>query len=234
MKRFYKDVSISSDANGYGILLDGRSIKTPAKSLLLLPTRALAEAVATEWAMQGETIDAKSMPLTRHANTVIDRIVPQRSAVVDELATFGGSDVICYHASGPADLVAQQLEAWTPLLDWARQSLGAELKATAGVSPVTQPASSLAALKSAVSGHEDWQLAALYDAVTISGSLVIGLALSRGRVSTDEAWRAGQLDELYQLARWGEDSLAAAARQDKREALDVAARLFQLLSLNGS
>jgi chaperone required for assembly of F1-ATPase len=232
MKRFYKDVSVSNEANGYGILLDGRSIKTPSKTPLLLPTRTLADAVATEWTIQGETIDAKSMALTRHANSVIDRIIPQRAAVVEEIAKFGGSDVICYNATGPADLVALQLAAWTPLLAWSRDTLNAELQATAGVSPIAQSAQAMAALKAAVVAHDDWQLSALHEAVSITGSLVIGLALSRGRLSVAAAWAAGQLDELFQVERWGEDSLAAAARAAKREALDVAARLFHLLTLN--
>jgi chaperone required for assembly of F1-ATPase len=232
MKRFYKDVTVVSEAQGHSICLDGKPIKTPAKALLQLPTRALADAVATEWTMQGDTIDPKSIPFTRHANSVIDRIMPQRAAVVAEIAKFGGSDMICYHASGPADLVALQMESWAPLRDWARAQLGADLLVTAGINPVHQPEASLAALHRAVEAHSDWQLAALYDSVSISGSLVIGLALSRGQVSADEAWRAGQLDELYQVARWGEDDLAKVARKDKREALDVAARLFQLLSLN--
>jgi chaperone required for assembly of F1-ATPase len=233
LKRFYKDVSVSSETNGYGILLDGRSIKTPSKTPLLLPTRALADAVASEWAMQGETIDPKSMAYTRHANSVIDRIIPQRAAVVEEITKFGGSDVICYYAAGPADLVALQLEAWTPLQDWSRDTLGAELKATAGVSPVAQSAPSMSALKAAVTAHSDWQLSALHEAVSITGSLVIGLALSRGRLTVAQGWAAGQLDELFQVQRWGEDSLAATARAAKRKALDVAARLFHLLTLNG-
>jgi chaperone required for assembly of F1-ATPase len=229
MKRFYKQVSVSSDANGFGILLDGRSIKTPAKARLLLPTRPLADAVASEWTIQGETIDAKSMALTRHANSVIDRIIPQRDAVIDEISKFGGSDVICYNAAGPADLVALQLEAWTPLHNWSRDMFGAALMATAGVSPIAQSDAALAVLKAAVSAHDDWQLSALHEAVSITGSLVIGLALSHGRVTAAEAFAAGQLDELFQVGRWGEDSLAAAARAAKRDALDVAARLFHLL-----
>jgi chaperone required for assembly of F1-ATPase len=229
MKRFYKEVSVSSDANGFGILLDGRGIKTPAKAPLLLPARALADAVAGEWAIQGETIEPKSMPLTRHANSVIDRIIPQRAAVIDEISKFGGSDVICYGATDPADLAALQLETWTPLRDWARAALGANLKATAGVSPITQSDVAMEALKAAVTSHDDWQLSALHEAVSITGSLVIGLALSHGRVTAPEAWSAGQLDELFQVARWGEDSLAAAARAAKQRALDVAAHLFHLL-----
>ncbi len=232
MKRFYKDVVISSDAAGHTLLLDGRSIKTPAKAVLKLPTRALAEAVATEWMMQGETIDPRSMPLTRHANTIIDRVIPQRDAVVAEIAKFGSADLICYRASGPADLVARQSEAWDPLLLWAREALGVPLIATADIHAVSQPPASLAALHDAVAAHGDWQLAALHEAVSISGSLVIGLALSRARLTAEQAWRAGQLDELFQVERWGEDSLATAARADRCVALDVAAQLFHLLNLN--
>jgi chaperone required for assembly of F1-ATPase len=226
MKRFYQQVAIGSD---YNILLDGKAIKTPAKTLLILPTRALAEAVASEWQMQGEKIEPQTMPLTRHANTVIDRITQHRDAVIAEIAKFGGTDMICYRASGPADLVARQCEAWDPLLEFARAQLGAPLRATAGISAIAQAPEVLQALEAAVAAHDNWQLAALHDAVSISGSVVIGLALSHGHLAVGQAWAAGQLDELYQIERWGEDDLAATARKDKREALEVAARLFHLL-----
>jgi chaperone required for assembly of F1-ATPase len=229
MKKFYKVVSVQSDAAGHAITLDGRTIKTPAKATLLLPTRALADAVAAEWHMQDGTINPKSMPLTRHANSVIDRIVAHRDAVIDEIAKYGGSDLICYRAQGPADLVALQVEAWEPLLDWCTSALIAPLRATAGINPVDQLPESLQALHHAVAAYDNWQLAALHDMVSISGSLVIGLALCRGRITTDAAWQAGQLDELFQVMRWGEDDLALAARHAKREAFDAAVRLFHLL-----
>ncbi len=232
MKRFYKLVTVLSTSEGHGLLLDGRPIKTSARSLLQVPTRALAEAIVTEWDMQGETIDAKLMPLTRHANTVLDRIIAHRAHVIKELAAYGTSDLICYRAAGPADLVALQVEAWEPLMAWAASRFGAALVATASITHVPQSEAAVAVLTAAVEAHSDWQLAALHEAVTLSGSLVIGLALSHRHLTADEAWAAGQLDELFQAQRWGEDSEAATVRMNRRAALDVASRLFHLLVLS--
>jgi chaperone required for assembly of F1-ATPase len=232
MKRFYELVTVLSTSEGHSILLDGKPIKTPARTLLQLPTRALAEAIVTEWDMQGETIDAKTMPLTRHANTVLDRITAHRAHVIKELAAYGESDLICYRASGPADLVVLQSEAWDPLIEWAKQQFGVQLAITASINHVPQVPQAVAKLTAAVETHSNWQLAALHEAVTLSGSLVIGLALAHGRLTADEAWAAGQLDELFQASRWGEDADAATVRLNRRAALDVAARLFHLLTLN--
>ena len=229
MKRFYRDVTVSPE---YMVLLDGKPIRTPARALLQLPTFMLAEAIALEWDAQGETIVPQSMPLTRHANSVIDRIEDHRAEVISMIARYGETDLVCYRASHPAELVARQSMLWDPVIDWAQQAFGASLLATAGIDRLQQPQESVDRLRDAVAGHDGWQLAALHDAVTISGSLVLGLALSHGRLTTDEVWNAGQLDELYQAERWGEDSLAAEARANRRDALDAAARLLHLLKLN--
>jgi chaperone required for assembly of F1-ATPase len=229
MKRFYKRVSVQSTAEAHRILLDDKPIKTPARARLQVPTRALADAIVTEWDMQGDTIDAKTMPLTRHANTVLDRIIAHRAHVIKELAAYGESDLICYRAAGPADLVVLQSDAWDPLIAWAEHMFAAPLAVTASINHVPQSSQAVAKLAAAVETHSDWQLAALHEGVTISGSLVIGLALSHGRLTAQEAWSAGQLDELFQASCWGEDAEAATVRMNRRAALDVAARLFHLL-----
>lgn len=229
MKRFYNEVSIAGSEAGFGLLLDGKPVRTPQKALLQLPTRALAEAVALEWEGQGEIMQPRAMAFTRHANSVIDRIMTQRDAVITTLAGYGQHDLICYRASHPADLVARQAMAWDPLLDWAARALDAPLRATAGIDRLSQDETALVALHKAVAAHNDWELAGLHDLVTIAGSLVIALAVSRGQLGVQAAWQAGQLDELFQAERWGEDSIAAAARADRLAAFETAARWLTLV-----
>lgn len=232
MKRFYKTVSGVSDAEGWSILLDGRPIRTPAKSLLRVPSGPLAEHIAFEWDAQRETIDPKTMPLTRLANTVLDGVTPKRDSVVAEIAAYGESDLICYRATDPPELVVRQAAAWNPLIDWAEQRLSAQLVVTDGILHQKQSAEALLALKDAVEACSDWQLAPLHMMVSITGSLVIGLALLAGRLGVDEAWAAGQLDELFQAERWGEDAEAAAVRLARQADLAHAASFLSFLRPN--
>jgi chaperone required for assembly of F1-ATPase len=230
MKRFYKDVTSQATDGGWHVLLDGRLVKTPGKAPLLLPSQRIADAIAGEWAAQGDTIDTHAMPITRYANTTLDRVIPRRSEVVDDIAKYAGTDLICYRAQFPADLVGLQAEAWDPLVAWARRRYDAVLRVTAGVMHAPQPDATLAALRRAVNGTQSWALAPLHSAVSITGSLVIGLALLDGELGADTAWRAGQLDELYQIERWGEDAESAKARAARRADLDSAARMLLLVA----
>ncbi len=232
MKRFYKTVSTAHDDAGWRVLLDGKPIRTPGKAEALVPTAALADALAAEWDAQTETINPKTMPLTRFANTVIDGVAAQRDAVAAEIAQFGESDLICYRAHEPAALAARQQDAWAPLVDWAAQALGAPLIVTQGIMHQSQPPEALAALKAAVSAQGNWQLAPLHAMVSITGSLVIGLALLAGRLTPEQAFAAGHLDELFQAEHWGEDAQAAEIRALRRADLDAAARFAALARHN--
>ena len=233
INRFYKEanaVELAEPApGGHGVELDGRPIKTPAKAAVVLPTRALALAVADEWAAQGEQVVPASMPLTSMVCTAIDVVAPRHDEIVAELSDYGETDLICYRASEPPELVARETASWQPLADWAAQSLHAPLTVTNGLRPVTQPKKSLAALKRAVAVQSDLELAALASAVQAAGSLVIGLALSLGRLSAEAAFEAAEVDATYQMELWGEDEEALQRRAAIRADLEAAARLFALL-----
>ncbi|MEM0945657.1 MAG: ATP12 family protein [Pseudomonadota bacterium] len=229
MKVFWKDVTVVETPGGHGIALDGREMKTPARAALLLPTLALAEAVADEWRDQTDEVRPAAMPLTRSANSAIDRVVQHREAVIDELAGYGGTDLICYRAPHPEALAARQAEGWDPLVAWAAEDLGAPLKLTAGVMHLAQPAGSLAALARAVAAHDAWALTALHGLVTLSGSLVIGLGVSHGQLTPAEAWALSRIDEQWNIEEWGADAEAARQAAAKEADFHVAARLLALL-----
>jgi chaperone required for assembly of F1-ATPase len=229
MKRFYKDAEAVDSEGGCGIALDGRPVRTPGRQPLLLPNRALAEAIAEEWRSQGEVVKPEAMPLMRLAATSIDRVAAQREGVIDEVAGYAETDLVCYRAEGPAKLVARQQAVWQPLLDWATLRFDAPLRVTTGVVPQPQPPSSVAALRAAVAGLDTMALAALHAATTACGSLIIALALMEGRLDAADAWEASQLDETFQIETWGEDSEAAARREALRRDIEATARFMALL-----
>jgi chaperone required for assembly of F1-ATPase len=228
-KRFWKTAAPLGAAGGaYSISLDGRPVKTPAKAPLVVPSRALAEALAEEWNAVEDEIRPQAMPLTRAANAAIDKVVPQRDAVVTHLAEYGATDLLCYRAEGPEDLVRRQAEGWDPLLDWAAERFGARLATTRGVVHLAQPADSLARLRAQVQALGPFPLTALSELVTLSGSLVIGLAAVHGAAAGEALWRLSRIDEDWQAELWGVDPEAAALAEDKRRAFHQAIKFFSL------
>ncbi|MBB1491086.1 MULTISPECIES: ATP12 family chaperone protein [unclassified Paracoccus (in: a-proteobacteria)] len=233
-RRFWKENAVEPVPGGYEVRLDGRPLRTPGKLPLVLPTRALALAVAAEWDAQTDVIDPGAMPLTRAANSAIERVAPQFDAVADMLAEYGGTDLLCYRAEHPVELVMQQAEGWNPLLDWARSDLQAMLLVTQGVIPVAQDRVALTRLRDRLDALSHWQLTALHDLVTLSGSLILGLAVLGGRLRADEAHRLSRIDEEHQAAIWGRDEEADIAAEGRLQALRNAARLLALLAADAA
>ncbi len=220
MKRFYKDVTTAAEDAGYGIRLDRRPVRTPGRAPLVVPTLTLAERIAREWAEQGEEIDPRAMRFTGLANAAIDRVAPDPAAFAAGIAAYGESDLLCYRADGPAPLVARQAERWDPLLDWAARRYDVHFTLVTGVMHVAQPDATLERLRAAVAVHSSFILAGLSPIVSLTGSLVAGLALLEGAADAGSVWDAAQLDELWQIEMWGEDALAAQNRAQKRAEYD--------------
>ena len=216
MKRFYTSATVEAAGDGFEIRLDGRGVKTPARNALALPSARLAEAVAAEWASQGEKIHPRSMPFTGLANAAIDRVAPDRHAFAESLARYGESDLLCYRAEGPAALVARQSESWDPILAWARRRFDVDFQLVQGIMHSPQPEMTVRQLGQAVASLGPFQLAGLSPLVTIGGSVVVALALAEGAIGVEEAWAAASLDEAWQMEQWGEDAEAAAVLEARR------------------
>lgn len=227
-KRFWKTATAAACEGGYTVLLDTRTVKTPAKAGLIVPTLAMAEAIAAEWDAQEELVDPGTMPVTRGANAAIDKVRVQRNEVVALLAEYGDSDLLCYRAAGPEGLVQMQAEGWDPMLDWAADTLGVRLFVGQGVMHVPQMSDALAKLNSEVNAFDDFALAAAHDLISLSGSLILALAVTRNATSVENAWMLSRIDEHWQIAQWGEDEEAAATEATKRAAFFDAARFYQL------
>ncbi|WP_295048519.1 ATP12 family chaperone protein [uncultured Paracoccus sp.] len=227
-RRFWKAASVRPTDAGFEIVLDDRPLRTPGKLPLLLPTPALAADVAAEWDAQADVIDPNTMPLTRAANSAIEKVVPQFAEIVAMLAEYGGTDLLCYRGDQPAELARRQARGWDPLVDWAATDLGAALRVTHGVIPVAQDREALARLHGHVADLDAFGLTALHDLVTLPGSLILGLAVIKGRIDAAEAFRLSRIDEDFQAEQWGQDDDARLAAESRRVAMLDAERLWHL------
>jgi chaperone required for assembly of F1-ATPase len=229
VKRVYTRVETRPADGGWGIALNGRPMRTPGKNALVLPSEALAAAIAAEWDAQREEIRPATMPLTRLAATAIDRTTAQRDLIVAETADYADTDLVCYRAGHPPTLAARQDAAWQNLIDWAAQRYGAQLAVTSGVVPARQSPATLTAFAAIVAAQDEFRLTVLHTLTATCGSLVIALALFEGRLDAASAFAASQLDETFQIEAWGEDPEAAARRRSIAADIEAAARFLALL-----
>ena len=229
MKRFWTEVTVTESGDGFGIALDGRPVKTPARSALVVPTTTLAEAIALEWRDCGEEVNPRAMPLTGLANAAIDRVAPDPESFATGLAKYAEADLTCYRAEGPDALVQRQAESWDVLLDWARRRYDVDFKCSTGIMHVTQPIDTTAKLAHAVAILDPFRLAGLAPLVTIGGSLIAALAVLEEAIPADSAWEAVCLDDRWQAEQWGADDEATAALDARRADFLAAACFLSLL-----
>lgn len=224
VRKFYLTVATDKREDGrHGVTLDGRPIRTPARHVLELPTVGLAEAIAKEWTEQEEVVRPDAMPLTRLANVALDRVAVHREAIIEQTIAFGRTDLLCYRAGTPADLVRRQAAAWDPPLKWVQEKYGIALRTGEGIGFIEQPKEQLAALNRIVSALDDFALTGAAGAATICGSLILALALAEGAIDADKAFVASQIEPTYQAEKWGGDEEGEAkAASIARELQDIA------------
>lgn len=229
MKRVWNAVTVERDDGGWGVRLDDRPVRTPARAPLVVPTEPLAAAIADEWRGIAETIDPRAMPLTGLANAAVDRVAPDKAAFAAGLARNAEADLLCYRAEGPRPLVQQQEEAWDPLLAWARRRFDIDFSTTCGLVHVPQAQAAVERLSHAAASLDAFRLAALSPLVTIGGSLIAALAVVEKASSAEQAWQAVSVDERWQIEQWGADAEAVAALAGRKTDFLAAARFLELL-----
>jgi len=229
VKRFWQDVAVAPEEGGWAVRLDDRPVRTPARAMLIVPNRALVDAIAGEWhAVEGE-IDPRAMPLTGLANAAIDRVAPEKDAFAGGLARYAEADLACYRSDWPPELVERQATGWDALLAWARRRYDVDFAITSGIMHVPQPAATIDRLAQAVAELDAFRLAGLSPPVTIGGSLLAALAVLERAMSADVAWQAVSIDERWQLEQWGSDREAEQALDNRRRDFFAAARFLDLL-----
>ena len=229
MKRFWKNAAAVAGDGAWGIELDGKPLRTPARAPLEVPTEAIAGAIADEWNAAPEAFEPRSMPLTGLANAAIDRVSPEPEAFAAGLAQYGESDLTCYRAEAPRPLVRRQEEAWDPLLAWGRRRFDVDFRTTCGILHVPQPTATTDRLGHAVGALDPFRLAGLSPLVTLGGSLLAALAVLEGAVSVEEAWTAVTVDDCWQLEQWGSDAEAEERLENRRRDFFAAASFLKLL-----
>jgi len=224
-RRFYASAVVGEADKGFAVLLDGRPAKTPAQQPLVAPTKALAEAIAAEWANQHDVIDPAHMPLTRLSNSILDGVAKTTAPVASQVAAYLDSDMVCYRADAPEGLVARQAAQWDPIIAWARDGLGAAFIVAHGVMFVAQPDQALRQARAAIPA-DPWRLGAVYTITTLTGSALLALAVLRRRLDVDQAWRAAHVDEDWNMELWGRDELGLQRRGYRFAEMTAAARVL--------
>jgi chaperone required for assembly of F1-ATPase len=226
-KKFYNLATVTEEL---GIALDGRGVKTPMKARLVLPTRALAEAIASEWNELDVFINPALMPLTKLANTAIDRAGGERKFVAGQVVEFAGSDMVCYRADAPANLVQLQTGSWDPVVNWASRAMTTEFKLVSGVIHSAQSAETITAVERHVSKLSDFELTAAHNLTTLTGSALLGLMLTAKAIAPEAGWIAAHVEEDFQIATWGDDDEAQARRAFRRIDYDGSLQFLNLLA----
>lgn len=229
MKRFWKSAVAVEKDGGWGVELDSKPLRTPAREALLVPTEALAEAIAAEWSSVVGDIDPRAMPLTGLANAAIDRVAVNKESFANDLARYAEADLACYRAEGPQALIDRQSKEWDALLAWGQRRFDVDFKTTSGIVHVAQPAATVERLAHAISTLDPFRLAALSPMVTIGGSLLAALGVLEGAFEPEQAWDAVTVDDRWQLEQWGSDGEAEAALASRRWDFLAAARFLELL-----
>lgn len=229
MKRFWQAVATVEKDGGWGVELDGKPLRTPAREALIVPNAALAEAIAEEWSSVEGEIDPRAMPLTGLANAAIDRVAPHKEAFANDLARYAEADLACYRAEGPQGLIDRQAKEWDALLGWGQRRYDVDFKRTSGIVHVDQPTSTVERLTHAISTLDPFRLAGLSPLVTIGGSLLAALGVLEGAFEAEQAWDAVSVDDRWQLEQWGSDAEAEAALANRRWDFLAAARFLELL-----
>lgn len=224
-KRFYKSVAVTGQ---FGIALDGRNVKTPLKAPLVLPNRAMAEAVAAEWDAQIEVINPHAMPLTKLANTAIDRAAAERSKISAEIMEFAGSDMVCYRAEGPEGLVLRQTTHWDPIIAWAKSDLNAGFETVSTITHRRQSAEALQALEAHITALDPFSFVTVHNLTTLTGSALLATMVAAGKISADAAWLAANVDEDWQIGTWGEDAEAMVRREGRLSEFLACAKFLNL------
>jgi chaperone required for assembly of F1-ATPase len=224
-KRFYKSAESIEIDGEYAIHLDGRAVKTPGKKPLRFPRADLADVAAAEWAAQGTHIDPATMPMTRLGNSVVDGVVERRTEVAEDALKYAASDLLCYRATSPTELVDRQTAAWDPVLDWVEERFGARFLVSEGILHVNQEAEALQAIREYVVGLDPWRLAGLHQMTTIGGSILVALAVTEARLSVAEGWAVAVLDDLWALEKWGADEEAEMKLAARQRDFEIAAKV---------
>ena len=231
MEKFYKKVSISEYHSGWIVSLDEKTLKTPQNNKLILPTKNLATAILNEWDGQDTEVDPMSMPLTRLANSTIDKTQAKRKKAIEKICSYAHTDAGCYQIEEPKDLVERQVAEWAPLLEWLYEEWGIKLLITKGIKQIEQTKETIERVLDIVSSYNDFGLTSLHALTDDCSSIVIALAVMEGQLNIERALCCATLEQQHQMSLWGEDPAILCQHNELRDDISNAYQ-FHILSSN--
>ena len=221
--------SVQSESTGFTVYRDDAALQTPKNLSVTVPTQVLADAIVQECCAQKDRLDLRTMPLTQMTLTALDITTSHRDEVITSIVRYGESELLCQRTAEPADLAAEQQRVWQPYLDWCKATYAADMHTGTGIAPFPQNAAALVALRTAVQAFDVFALTGLSEAVGVSGSLVLGLALAAGYADPATVLAAAELDQLWQNKKWGEDPAVQARHVDILRDLALCVQWLALL-----
>ncbi len=230
LRKFYEVVTLDVADTGFLVKLDGRVLKTPAKNNLILPNQELADRVREEWEHQGEFIDVHTMGVTKITNSAIDFVGGKESEVVEELCSYAASDLICYFAEGPEELVTLQNKHWLPVHAWLQKNLNITLNTGSGIISMDQPKETLERFRNEVDKFDRFALSAAHVVTKLTGSAFLTLTLVQSGISEESCWAAAHVDEDWQISKWGHDEEAMLRRNARQLEFHCASLILKALT----
>lgn len=232
MKRFYKNVAIEPADGGWRVTLDGRGIKSQRGAAQIVPGKALAEALAREWADQGEEIDAAAFRYRDLADYAIDVVSADPAAEVPSILRYAETDTLCYRADPDEPLYSRQQQLWEPVLKALEERHSLRFERVSGIMHRPQPAETLAALKAHLETLDPFALAALKTMASLSASLAVALTSLDDDADAEALWAVANAEEDWQAEQWGWEWTAEEKRA-KRLGEFAAALEFARLARTG-
>lgn len=228
MKRFWKHVAVEPFEGFYRVTLDGRPIRTQGGSPQVVPTPAVAEALAGEWRSQGERVDPTAFVLRDLADFAIDHVRGEREATLAKLLEYAETDTLCYRADPDEPLYRRQVQLWEPLLAAGEARHGVNLSRVSGIVHRPQPAESMARLHQVLCAENDFTLAALYTLAPLAASLTVALAALEDNADLPALFAAANCEQDWQAEQWGWDPEAEELRAARLATFEMAAKFARL------
>ena len=225
MKKFWKIVQVKKKLkNSFEILLDKRILKTPMQKDLIFSNYKIAKETALEWDIDEKEINTENMVFYGLISTAIDKISNDKVSYIDNVLGFINTDLICYRADKPNELIDLQNSSWNPIISFIKKYIDVELKFFIGVMPSKQSLEIFNRLKTLINSFSDIEISALHRMTNLTGSIFISICILKGDVLKNEAFELSFLDELYQAKNWGVEQESL----DKRD--KIAKELNRIIS----
>ena len=215
MKKFWEIVSIIKiSSNSFRIMLDKKILQTPLKKELILPNLNLAQEILKEWDQDSKNVNTESMIFYSLISTSLDKIIDNKNLYINDILNYIDTDLICYRAKNPKELVELQKNKWDPIILLIEGYIGTKVQVFQGILPKKQKATVHGHLNNLINQFDIFEISALHRITNITGSIFLSLCVIKKDISKNEVFELSFLDELWQAENWGFDEESSQKRKE--------------------